>query len=174
MQILLLSVVLSCANEACGGIIYGMEKHKRIAFWALGEAAANLAISVVLVRRMGIYGVAWGTTIPSVIIQLLLWPRYISALVGISVKTYLWQAWLRTALSVVPFAIGCAAAEQFWPAPNLVTFFLQMAVLLPLIPLMLAVVFHNEVAAQARHWINRGYQSRRTIRGYESPSATLR
>lgn len=171
MQILLLSVIFTCANEACGGIVYGMEKHKRIAFWALGEAAANIALSVVLVRRIGIYGVAWGTTIPSVIIQLLLWPRYISSVVGIPIRTYLWQAWFRTALPIVPFAIGCALVERFWPASHLPAFFLQMAALFPLIPLMLAFVFRKEVATQARRWMHRSYAPPRSIHGLESSSA---
>lgn len=174
MQILLLSVVLTCANEACGGIVYGMEKHKRIAFWALGEAAANLALSIVLVRRIGIYGVAWGTTIPSVIIQLFLWPKYISALVGIPVWTYLWQTWFRTALCIIPFALGCAVTERLWPAPHLTTFFIQMAVLLPLIPLTVVLVFRNEVAALARRWTSRFYPSHGLVPGSEVPSSMIR
>ena len=171
MQILLLSVVFTCANEACGGIVYGMEKHKRIAFWALAEAAANVALSVVLVRHIGIYGVAWGTTIPSVIIQVLLWPRYISAVVGISIRTYLWQAWFRAALSVIPFALGCALTERFWPVYHLPTFFLQMAALFPLVPMMLAFVFRKEVTAQARRWMHRSYAPPRALPGFESSSA---
>lgn len=171
MQILLLSVVFTCANEACGGIVYGMEKHKRIAFWALGEAAANVALSVLLVRQIGIYGVAWGTTIPSVIIQVLLWPRYIAAVVGISIRTYLWQAWFRAALSVTPFALGCALAERFWPASHLPAFFLQMAALFPLVPLMLVFVFRREVASLAHQWTRRSYAPPRAIAGLESSSA---
>jgi len=68
MQILLLSVVLASANTTSAGIVYGMEKHKRTAWWASGEAVANLVLSISLVRYIGIYGVAWGTTIPSVFI----------------------------------------------------------------------------------------------------------
>ena len=37
MQILLLSVVFSSANTTSGGIVYGMEKHKRIALWAMAR-----------------------------------------------------------------------------------------------------------------------------------------
>ena len=110
MQILLLSVVFSSANVTSGGIVYGMEKHKRIALWAIGEAAANFILSVILVRRIGIYGVAWGSAIPSVIIELLLWPTYISKLVQIPLRTYLWQAWVRTTLVAIPFAMACALA----------------------------------------------------------------
>src|ERR1700746_3820352 len=47
MQILLLSVVFSSANTTSAGIVYGMEKHKRIALWATAEGAANLILSVI-------------------------------------------------------------------------------------------------------------------------------
>jgi len=161
MQILLLSVVFSSANVTSGGIVYGMAKHKRIALWAMGEAAANFILSVILVRRIGIYGVAWGSAIPSIIIELLLWPTYISKLVQIPVGTYLWQAWIRTTLVAVPFAIACALAERFWPVHNLALFFLQIAALLPLLPLTLALVFRDEVMAQAREWTKRRTLSNR-------------
>lgn len=155
MQILLLSVVFSTANTTSGGIVYGMEKHKRIALWAMAEAVANFVLSIILVRRMGIYGVAWGTTIPSVLIELLLWPSYICKLVVIPVRTYLWQTWIRTMLAVVPFGVACALAERYWPAHNLVIFFLQIAALLPLLPLTIAVVFRGEVTTQIREWRKR-------------------
>ena len=155
MQILLLSVLFSSANVTSGGIVYGMERHKRIALWAVGEGAANLILSVILVRRIGIYGVAWGSAVPSVVIELLLWPSYISKLVQIPVRTYLWQAWIRTALAVLPFALACALAERFWRASNLAMFFLQIAALLPLLPLALALTFRDEVVTQVREWMER-------------------
>ena len=109
MQILLISVVLGSANTTSAGIVYGMEKHKRIAFWAIGEAVANLVLSVILVRKIGIYGVAWGTAIPSILIELLLWPGYVSRLVEIPVRTYLWQTWARTGLAIIPFALAASS-----------------------------------------------------------------
>jgi O-antigen/teichoic acid export membrane protein len=172
MQILLLSVVFSSANVTSGGILYGMEKHKRIAFWAMGEAAANFVLSIILVRRIGIYGVAWGSAIPSVLVELLLWPIYISKLVNIPARTYLWQAWVRSTLVVVPFALACAATERFWPARNLAVFFLQIAVLLPLLPLTLALVFRDEVVAQAREWAKQRRASKRVGDEYE-PVTTI-
>jgi O-antigen/teichoic acid export membrane protein len=152
MQILLLSVLFSSANVTSGGIVYGMEKHKRIAQWAMAEGAANLILSIILVRRIGIYGVAWGSAIPSIIIELLLWPSYISRLVKIPVWTYLWQTWVRSALVVVPFATACALAERYWPAHNLFVFFLQIGILLILLPFTLFLVFRDEVLTKVREW----------------------
>jgi O-antigen/teichoic acid export membrane protein len=173
MQILLLSVVFASANTTSGGIVYGMEKHKRIAFWAIGEAIANFVLSVILVRRIGIYGVAWGTTIPSVIIELLLWPRFICQLVEIPVRTYLWQTWFRTALGSVPFALACALSERYWPTRNLLFFFAQIAVLLPLFPLTLALIFRTEVSAKVREWRKRRNVVNRLNNKYEPSTTTV-
>src|SRR5450755_1049158 len=155
MQILLLSVVFGSATTTAGGIVYGMGQHKRIAFWGIGEAAANLILSIILVRRIGVYGVAWGTAIPSVVIEVLFWPVFISRLVKISVRTFLWETWFRPAVAIVPFSLACVAVERYWPARNLLWFFVQIAVLLPLVPLAVALVFRKEVETQVRAWIKR-------------------
>jgi O-antigen/teichoic acid export membrane protein len=155
MQILLLSVVFSSANTPSAGIVYGMEKHKRIALWGMIESVLNLSLSIILVRRIGIYGVAWGTTIPSVLMEMILWPSYICKLLEMPVRTYLWQTWFRTGLGVIPFALACAASERYWPAHNLAVFFAEIAVLLPLLPLTLAVIFRHEVAIKLREWRER-------------------
>jgi O-antigen/teichoic acid export membrane protein len=173
MQILLLSVVFSSANTTSAGIVYGLEKHKRIALWGMIESVANLSLSVILVRRIGIYGVAWGTTIPSVIMEIVFWPPYICKLLAMPVRTYLWQAWFRTGLTVVPFALACAAAERFWPARNLLVFFLQIAALLPLLPLTLVLIFRNEVEAQVREWLRRRSPSDSLSHEYETSTTTV-
>jgi O-antigen/teichoic acid export membrane protein len=172
MRILLLSIAFTSANATSGGVVYGMEKLKRTALWAIAEAAANLFLSVILVRHIGIYGVAWGTTIPSVIIEVFLWPTYVCRLVALPVGTYLWQTWFRTGLAAVPFSLACAAAEQFWHAPNLAFFFLQIAVMLPLFPAMLALVFRKEVLARVHEWTDRRSLSNALSKGYESSSTT--
>jgi len=41
-------------------------------------------------------------------------------------------------------------AERYWPARNLMVFFLQIAVLLPLFPLALALVYRAELVEQIR------------------------
>jgi O-antigen/teichoic acid export membrane protein len=174
MQILLLSLVFSTANTTSAGIVYGLEKHKRIAIWGMIESVLNLSLSIILVRRIGIYGVAWGTTIPSVIMEMILWPRYICGLIAIPVWTYLWQTWFRTTLTVVPFALACAAAERYWPAHNLLVFFLQIAALLPLIPATLALTFRGEVMAQVREWLRRRRSPSENIsREYQASTTTV-
>jgi O-antigen/teichoic acid export membrane protein len=168
MQILLLSVVFGSATTTAGGIVYGMGQHKRIAFWGIGEAAANLILSIILVRRIGVYGVAWGTAIPSVVIEVLFWPVFISRLVKIPVRTFLWETWFRPAVAIVPFTLACIAVERYWPAHNLVWFFVQIAVLLPLVPLAVTLVFRKEVETQVRAWLKRRKASSLLNHEYET------
>jgi O-antigen/teichoic acid export membrane protein len=150
LRILLLSLIACTGSAAACGIVYGMEKHRPVAVWAIFEGVANLGLSILLVRRIGISGVAWGTTIPRLFVEVVLWPPYVCRLVGISVFEYLWQTWIRTFLAVIPFSVGCYLAERYWPAKNLAVFFLQIALILPLFPLALAAIFRSELAEQLR------------------------
>jgi hypothetical protein len=102
---------------------------------------------------------------------MLLWPAYVSKLVVIPIRTYLWETWFRTALGVIPFGLACALAERFWPAPNLAVFFLQIAALLPLLPLTLALIFRKELVARIRG-LQRSRTSDHRIDEYE-PSTTI-
>jgi O-antigen/teichoic acid export membrane protein len=150
LRILLLSLIACTGSAASGGIVYGMERHRPVAMWAIYEGVANLGLSIFLVRRIGIAGVALGTAIPSLIVEFVLWPPFVCGLVGIPVLEYLWQTWIRTFLAAVPFSLGCYLVERYWPARNLVVFFLQIAVLLPLFPLALALVYRVELVQQLR------------------------
>jgi O-antigen/teichoic acid export membrane protein len=147
LQILLLNQILTVANLTSSGIAYGMEKHRPLAMWALIEAFCNLSLSVLLVRKMGLVGVAWGTSIAGLICNLLFWPRYISRLLEIPATEYVSRAWLLTALSSVPFVIACVYVERSWRAGNLVEFFLQTAAILPVYLISIAFVFRKEFLA---------------------------
>ena len=174
LRILLLSLIVCTGSAASGGIVYGMEKHKRIAKWAVVEAAANLGLSIFLVRRIGIYGVAWGTTIPSLIIEVVYWPPYICHLVGMQVRSYLWQTWGRTVLAAVPYGVACYFIERYWPVQNLAFFFLQIAILLPLFPLVLALVYRAELLQILRKRFPRWARFNDDSDEYQSSLTSLR
>jgi O-antigen/teichoic acid export membrane protein len=77
LQILMISQFFGVANTTAGQIAFGIGKHKSMANWAIIEAALNLSLSVLLARRIGLYGVAWGTSIATTIIHLIFWPRFV-------------------------------------------------------------------------------------------------
>jgi len=150
LRILLLSLIACTGSAASGGIVYGMEKHRTAAIWAIFEGIANLSLSIILVRRIGITGVAWGTAIPSLFVECVLWPPYVSRLVEIPMWEYVWQTWIRTSIAAVPFCIACYLTERYWPVRSLPVFFLQIAAVLPLFPLALALVYRSELTNYLR------------------------
>ena len=72
---------------------------------------------------------------------------------------------MRTGLAIIPFAVGCVLAERYWPAHNLFVFFLQIAALLPLFPLTLALIFRKGALVQAREWYKRRNVSKSSSQG---------
>jgi O-antigen/teichoic acid export membrane protein len=154
LRILLLAWFFIGANMCSGNIAFGLAKHRAIAAWAAIEAVANLSLSIVLVRRMGIIGVAWGTVIPSLFINVILWPNYITRVVKMPLGPYLWHAWLQSALAAFPYAVACYLADRYWPAKTLFGFFLQIAALLPIFFLGILLSFGDDARAQLRTLVN--------------------
>jgi O-antigen/teichoic acid export membrane protein len=150
LQILLLAQVFSIANFASGNIAFGLAKHRAFALGVLVESVSNLGLSIVLVKHIGIVGVAWGTVIPNLVLQLLFWPRYICKLLEIPVRPYLWQSWFRPGLAAVPFGIACYLSDRVWTATDLFQFFIQIAAILPVFFASVGLCFWKELAHQLR------------------------
>jgi O-antigen/teichoic acid export membrane protein len=136
------------ANQTAAAIAFGIEKHRTMAVWAIGEGVANLVLSIILVHWYGIYGVAIGTLVPSMIAQLGFWPRYISRLVGLTPFEVVWNVWGPAILTSIPFAIASWTIEALYPAHNIVEFFLQVIATLPVFLLTVALIFRSFVRNQ--------------------------
>lgn len=133
LWILTLALLFLASEQVSASTMMGISKHKPLAKLYLGEALCNLAMSVALVRSLGIYGVAWGTTLPSLAVSLVFWPWYVHHTLGIPVSTYLTFTWLRPAAAAIPFGLFTYGFERLWAAPNLFVFFLQTGAILPTI-----------------------------------------
>lgn len=148
LVVLCVPLFFSFANQTAIAIAFGIEKHKTMAIWAVGEGVANLTLSVVLVHWYGIFGVALGTLIPSVIVQLGFWPQYISKLVGVSAFDVVWTVWGPMLLASIPFAGVSYLFETLSPAHSLAQFFLQILFTLPVFFVTVGLVFQSFVRAQ--------------------------
>jgi O-antigen/teichoic acid export membrane protein len=148
LTILSIGLFFMFANRAAGSIAFGIEKHKMGAIWGIGEGVANLTLSIILVHWYGIYGVALGTLVPSLIVHTVLWPRYISHLVGLGSFDVYWKVWAPMFLASVPFAIATYAVGAFFPARNLAEFIAQVIVTLPVFFITVALVFRTYVRGQ--------------------------
>jgi O-antigen/teichoic acid export membrane protein len=132
LWILAFTLIFWPANTVTSGTMLGLSKHKPLVPVALAEGVSNLLLSIFLIKRIGVVGVAWGTLIPSLGTSLLFWPWYVRRTLGIQPFTYIASAWIRPVIAAVPFALGSYLVEQYWPARHLAVFVLQVLVTLPL------------------------------------------
>jgi O-antigen/teichoic acid export membrane protein len=98
-------------------LLYGISKHKYIAYANMAEGVANLILSLWLVRRWGIYGVALGTAIPMVLMAIFVQPFYVCRAIQLPVKSY-----IRHLLTNGGVAVGSILAvwvfARFFAAPS--------------------------------------------------------
>jgi O-antigen/teichoic acid export membrane protein len=145
LAILATALLFALPNTPASSIAFGVEKHKKVAMWTVGEAIANLTLSISLALKFGLYGVAIGTLVPSLVVNLILWPRYVSHLVGIGYREVFLKVWGPVFLCAVPFSAASYAVNVFFPARNMIMFILQTVALLPIFALSVGWMFLDRI-----------------------------
>jgi len=131
-------VVLSASLWAFAGYqvmtatMMGINRHRGLISIFIGEAAANLVLSIVLAPHLGVVGVACGTALPRLVVSLVAGPLYVRRHLGVPLRSYYVELLLRPVIGMIPFALGIHATELWWPAANLLVFFSQILLMLPL------------------------------------------
>jgi O-antigen/teichoic acid export membrane protein len=129
LLVLGLTQIISAPHYVVSSVLYGMSQHHTIGWLRAVEAAVKLALSIVLVRKLGIVGVALGTAIPHAVLVLVMLPTLICKKVGMSVTKYFIGIYGGLSLAALPFVLGALAIRHYWPARNLLEFFAQVALL---------------------------------------------
>jgi O-antigen/teichoic acid export membrane protein len=117
LLILLGPATLYLAQAASTKILFGMSKHGALAIVLMAEGAANLILSILLLRWYGIYGVAWGTAIPMACTSIFFLPGYLCKLLRIRIWSFLKQAYTYPLLLCLPLAPALWLAER-WIRPH--------------------------------------------------------
>ncbi len=150
LTILSVAAALMLANSGVNSLALALDRQRLLAYATLIEGLFNLGLSIFLVRRIGVLGVAWGTLIPTLLIPFLFWPPYLCRLLNMSLPRYLLEGWLRPIAAMIPFALACYWAERHWIPTKLIWFLLQMAALLPFAILGAVLLFWKDVPAAWR------------------------
>jgi O-antigen/teichoic acid export membrane protein len=145
LQILSVAAAIMLTNSSVNGVALALDRQRTLAFVTLAEGAANLTLSILLVRRIGVLGVAWGTLIPTVLTSFFFWPRYLCKLLDMSIIHYVSDAWLRPMVAMLPFVFVCWWAEHHWVPAKLIWFVLQSAILMPVALLGVLILFWKDV-----------------------------
>ena len=126
LKVLAFAVWALAGFQIVTATMIGINKHQGLIPVFVGEAFANIVLSIVLIHYLGIVGVAWGTALPRLVVSLFIGPLYARRHAGVSLRMYCIQAWLRPAVGMIPFALTTLAAETWWPAATLWLFFGQV------------------------------------------------
>lgn len=129
--ILAIALMVSLFNSTASSIAIGIEKHKPVAIWTVLEALSNLALSIILARKVGLVGVAVGTLLPSLIVNLVLWPRYIPKIVEVRGSEILNRIVAPIALCAIPYALASLIVDIYFQPASMAGFLTQTLLLLP-------------------------------------------
>ncbi len=88
LHILIVPVSLYLPQVVANSILLGIGKHRPLLYILLVESAVNLGLSLILVRPLGIYGVALGTATAQILIYTYIFPLVFHRLIGASLGQF--------------------------------------------------------------------------------------
>lgn len=131
LAVLTIMTLFSLPHYTISGILLGLNKHRMMAYCRIIEAIANISLSVLLTKYMGLLGTALGVAISHMILVIFVLPIIITGVVNIKLSEYFRSAYLGPIIAVLPFALVCLLADYFYNPDSLVLFFSVITVLLP-------------------------------------------
>jgi O-antigen/teichoic acid export membrane protein len=111
-------------------VLLGLCKHRVVALFTLVQALANLGLSICLVRRIGLMGVALGTLIPMVIFTIASLIVYFRFFLKLSLGDYLKRSCALPILIQAPFLLTLLLLAKYYPPQSLLSFFSEIFVAL--------------------------------------------
>lgn len=154
MLVLLLPTTLMLAQSASGRTLWGMAKHRTWAWVVLAEGAANLILSVVLVRSYGILGDAIGTAIPLTCSMIFFLPPHLCRLLRIRLRTYLSRAFVFPLALCVPLLAALLLMRRWFIPHRLAPLLIQVGIAGIVYGLGLAWAFWTHRAWDVGHLAN--------------------
>ncbi len=127
LTILMIAYFGFLSQLVSGSILYGLGKVKTYAFLNIGTAAANLLLSLLLVKPYGIYGAALGTAIPLTIYGTFIIPAYICRVLSVNLFTYFRWSFIPAILASVPFLAAVFFIHRMLVITSLTQFMLAVA-----------------------------------------------
>jgi O-antigen/teichoic acid export membrane protein len=110
------ALYFSISQQAGVAVLKGAGHVRLLALLYVGEAVANLVLSLLLVRSMGLVGVAIGTVVPLVVSNGLVMPVLVCRALGMPLRTHARETLLPTLLpGAVAFVVSTAALRAVGP-----------------------------------------------------------
>ena len=108
--------------------LQGIAKHRATAYVAILEGVANIGLSLVLVRKYGILGVALGTMIPMLLSNLVIIPIYACRTINLSIFMFFKEGFVRPIVAASLFGIILYGFSRFMGIYGWLEFILALVV----------------------------------------------
>ncbi|MGO9245447.1 MAG: oligosaccharide flippase family protein [Verrucomicrobiia bacterium] len=114
LAILTLPLVTQSSQMTTLMVLQGMAKHKNLSLIYLVEALANLILSLILVRPLGMIGVALGTALTSTFSSLIAQPIYVCRVLSLGLADYYRKAFLPVLVATAPLVAMIVGFQYVW------------------------------------------------------------
>jgi O-antigen/teichoic acid export membrane protein len=128
LALLVVPSTLQFAQLASPKVLYGTARHLTLGKARLAEAAANIVLSIILLRYYGIWGVALGTAIPKFCSSIFFLPGHLCRILKVSIKSFLWGAYMWPLVTCVPMTVVLYAFHRRIVPHSLLSLFTETIV----------------------------------------------
>ncbi len=118
LLVLIVPTIFSLMQTPSWQLAYGISKHKFFAILNTVEGLVNLMLSIILVKKFGLVGVALGTAIPMIFSKLLVQPIYICRMIDLDVVKYYLKVLFPVLLKSTVFFIAFWLVFKQFIVPN--------------------------------------------------------
>jgi O-antigen/teichoic acid export membrane protein len=118
--ILTAGYLVSLSQQPSVDVVFVRGRHQLRGWLAIGEGLANILLSTYWANLYGLTGVAWGTTVPMLLVYALIQPWYALRIIGLSATSYLYALGRPLVVALVVLAAGFAGSSA--AAPTLFSF----------------------------------------------------
>lgn len=88
LVVLIIPIIIGSCQTPLFSVLYGISKHRIVAYINISEGISNLVLSLILVQYYGMLGVAIGTAIPMAITTIVAYPYYVCRVLKIRLNEY--------------------------------------------------------------------------------------
>ena len=128
LLIVLIPSTLYEAQSTSNRLLFGMSLHRSLAYVVLLEGIANVILSIVLVRRLGIVGDALGTAIPLLCTALFFLPRHMCRQLDIPVRKFIVDAYFFPVILCLPMILALVLMQRSFYAHHYPQLILNLSV----------------------------------------------